>query len=121
MIWTWRNFSPQEFESPDEAESGYKMKPEFMERLQKARTIAGIAFIITSGYRSESHNEKVGGSKTSSHLKGVAADISTHSSGQRLKIVSALLQAGFTRIGIGQNFIHVDSDKSKPDSMFDYY
>ena len=121
MNWIWRNFSPQEFESPDELDSGYNMNPKFMDMLQNARTAAKMPFKITSGYRSESHNKKVGGSKTSSHLFGVAADISTTSSGQRLTIVKALLGAGFTRIGIGENFIHVDCDSNKPDSMFDYY
>lgn len=43
--------------------------------LQKIRDHFGKPVIITSAYRSPSHNSKVGGSSSSYHLKGMAADI----------------------------------------------
>ena len=43
--------------------------------LQPAREILGRPIRITSGYRSVVTNRLVGGSKTSQHLKGKAADI----------------------------------------------
>lgn len=43
--------------------------------LQPLRDFLGEPVSITSGYRSKKLNEKVGGVKTSYHLKGLAADI----------------------------------------------
>ena len=87
---------------------------EFMERLQNARTVAHTPFVITSGYRCFEHNAAVGGAVDSAHTKGLAADIRARSSAERFKVVGALLEAGFTRIGIGKDFVHVDTDDSKP-------
>lgn len=42
--------------------------------LQPARTFLGFIIDISSGFRSKELNEAVGGSKTSQHLKGEAAD-----------------------------------------------
>lgn len=43
--------------------------------LQKIRDIYNKPIIVTSGYRSTKLNKAVGGSKTSQHVKGQAADI----------------------------------------------
>lgn len=43
--------------------------------LDPLRAMVGRPVIITSGYRSQRVNELVGGSKTSQHLSGKAADI----------------------------------------------
>lgn len=93
----------------------------FLEKLNKAREQAGIPFVINSGYRCEKHNKEVGGSNTSSHLKGIATDIRCDDSNKRFNIVVALLEAGFTRIGIGKNFIHVDDDKEKAQGVIWLY
>ncbi len=45
------------------------------QRLQAVRDIILKPIHITSGYRTPEHNQKVGGSVTSLHLKGLAADI----------------------------------------------
>lgn len=82
--------------------------------LDKAREIAGVKFIITSGYRCEKHNAAVKGSKNSSHLDGLAADILCVNPDTRYIILKALLQAGFNRIGIYEKHIHVDIDYRKP-------
>ena len=107
------NFKRDEFDSSDEPSSGDNMKHEFMQRLQCARDIAGVSFKINSGYRTKSHNEKVGGKLNSSHLYGCAADIHCADDITRWKILSALMDAGFNRIGISKTFIHVDSDETK--------
>jgi len=88
-------------------------------KLTEARVLAGIPFILTSGCRCKKHNKVEGGSDTSSHLSDeeiecTAVDIATHSSHARFKILEGLIKAGFTRIGIGKNFIHADIDTSKP-------
>ena len=49
----------------------------------------------------------------SSHQKGIAADIKSRSSRNRSAILDGLIKAGFTRIGIGKTWIHVDNDPLK--------
>lgn len=89
------------------------MKNLFMERLDAARAYAGIPFVVTSGFRCQKHNKIVGGTPTSSHLSGCAVDIKCVKSSSRYRIIAALIRAGFHRIGIRKDFIHVDEDKSK--------
>ena len=108
------NFKISEFDSPDLVGSGEEMKANFLTKLQTARTMAGYPFTINSGYRTKEHNKKVGGTPNSSHLKGLACDIAISNSSERSTILLALLATGFTRVGIGSNFIHVDLDLSKP-------
>ena len=89
------------------------MNQEFLYNLDRARELAGIPFVITSAYRTPEKNKEVGGSVNSSHLKGLAVDIRVRSSSERYTILNALICVGFNRIGIGQNFIHVDQDLEK--------
>jgi zinc D-Ala-D-Ala carboxypeptidase len=90
---------------------------QFVGMLDKAREKANTPFLISSGYRCKEHNKDVGGSATSSHLKGCAADIVCNNSFARKKIVESLLEVGFTRIGISDEFIHVDYDIDKPQDV----
>lgn len=46
-------------------------------RLNQIREEWGHPIYVNSGYRCEKLNKKVGGSKKSSHMKGLAADITT--------------------------------------------
>ena len=84
-----------------------------LERLEVAREIAGIPFTIDSGFRCSKHNLDVGGESDSAHLYGLAADIHAENSRTRFIIHSALLKAGFIRLGIGKTFIHADWDTTK--------
>lgn len=93
----------------------------FTEKLDYARDIAGIPFIITSGYRCPAHNQDVGGVSSSSHIHGHAADIACTSSEDRYTILVALQEAGFDRIGIADSFIHVDDDPHKIPGMVWHY
>ncbi len=113
-------FKISEFDCPSKDGSGKKMDKGFLEMLDNARDIANTSFVITSGYRESAHNKKVGGSSTSSHLKGVAADVACTSGSKRLVIINSLLEAGFTRLGIASSFIHVDLDDTKPDAIWTY-
>jgi uncharacterized protein YcbK (DUF882 family) len=108
-----KNFNVNEFDSPDEIGSGEFMDQDFLFMLDKAREFAGGSFVITSGYRTESHNSKVGGVSNSSHRKGLACDIACSDSRKRSNIITALLAVGFTRIGVASSFIHVDNDSDK--------
>lgn len=89
--------------------------------LNTAREIATVPFVITSGSRCETHNKKVGGLRSSSHLKGLAADIKADNSPVRLKILQGLILAGFDRIGIHKTFIHVDVDRTNPSQVLWLY
>lgn len=96
---------------------------ELVERLNEAREIAGIPFVITSGYRCEKHNQNVGGVADSAHVFGKAVDIAFKNSNQCFKIVKALYDVGFRRIGINFNksFVHCDIDNTKQqDVLFKY-
>lgn len=88
--------------------------PDFRDKLNKARQIANVPFILTSAFRCSAHNAEVGGSESSSHLAGLAVDIKCTDAWTRCKILSALFAEGFNRIGIGKTFIHVDDDMTKP-------
>lgn len=109
-----KHFTFSEFDSPDAPGSGENMNTAFLEKLDMAREMAGVPFIITSGYRTVPRNLKVGGTPTSSHLKGIACDIACATSEKRWAIIDSLLAAGFTRVGISSRFIHVDDDPDKP-------
>lgn len=110
----YKYFDLSEFDSPDLPGSGEMMEDEFVERLDLVRDLCGFPIMITSGYRTVAHNKAVGGSKTSSHLLGWAADLAVTTSRKRYVLINACLEAGFLRIGIGEDFIHVDSDPEKP-------
>lgn len=110
-------FEYSEFDSPDEKGSYINMDVEFLNKLAAARKAAAVSFKITSGYRTPKHNEKVGGVPSSSHTKGHACDIYAPTSRQKFLIINSLLQAGFNRIGVAKNFIHVDDDPSKAEDV----
>jgi len=50
--------------------------------LQPLRDALGLPLRITSGYRSEALNNAIGGSKTSDHSKGKAADLELYINGE---------------------------------------
>jgi len=110
------HFSPSEFRCGcGECGKGFEsMQRDLLLRLDKARRIAGIPFVLTSSIRCPAWNEKVGGVDSSAHLEGWAVDVSATASGQRYEIVRAALEAGFRRIGIADSFVHMDCDPSKP-------
>ena len=107
-------FKLSEFQSPDRPGSGELMEHEVVQALDIARDIYGFPMIISSGFRSVEHNRAVGGSPKSSHLLGWAADIAITNSRKRFLLLEALLDAGFNRIGVSEDFIHVDMDPNKP-------
>lgn len=113
-------FNVSEFDSPDVPGSGFNMQPAFLNRLVAAREIAGVPFRINSGYRTPEHNRKVGGTPGSSHLTGWAVDIAVKDNWERQVVLTALIRAGFSRIGIGKNFIHADSDPAKNAAVWLY-
>ena len=89
--------------------------------LECVRIHYGKPMRINSGIRCLSHNRKIGSRDTSSHIKGLAVDISCTDMGTRLELVKRLLRDGeFKRMGIHKDFIHVDVDYDKPRGIFIY-
>lgn len=110
-----RHFKPKEFSCRCCGAS--EMQNSTIMMLDSARETAKIPFILTSAYRCYEHNKDVGASKTSSHTNGYAVDIAADNSSERFTILISLINAGFTRIGIAEDFIHVDNDPKKPANM----
>lgn len=117
-----RYFKPVEFEKATPACSIDDMDEEFLLKLDEARTLAGVPFIISSAFRSEEYEHSKG-----RHLDNVGAhsrkpckavDILCFTSRDRLKMVTALLCVGFKRIGIYRDFVHVDRDVTKPSCLW---
>lgn len=102
-------FKPTEFDSPDAPGSGAMMDKDFIKKLDAAREQSLLPFKINSGFRTKEHNKKVGGTPGSSHVRGKGADIAALTSGTRLRVVKALLDAGFTRVEVSTDgHVHVD-------------
>lgn len=74
------NFRVREFACKDGTDK-ILISDELVQMLQNLRAKLAeklgktVSININSGYRTESHNVKIGGSKTSKHCKGLAADI----------------------------------------------
>ena len=116
------NFSRAEFACKcGQCDGADSIGPDFVRQLQIGRELSDCSYTITSGFRCSLHPETKKRS-TSSHPKGVAADIATPHSQRRYNVLKGLIGAGFTRLGIGKTFIHVDQDLSKPPYLiWDYY
>lgn len=122
----YKYFKLSEFDSPDEAGSGEMMEPIVIEALDIARDLYGYPIVVTSGFRTVKHHQNLGKqgyavAKNSSHLLGWAADLACTDSRKRFLLIEALLDAGFNRIGIGENYIHVDLDPEKPSNRIWVY
>lgn len=113
-------FQHHEFDCPTKKGTGELMEVKFLEMLDDARHIAGIPFYINSGYRTPEHNKNIGGSPNSSHMNFCAADVHCANGQDRLTMVHALIKVGFRRIGIADTFIHIDTDRNKPHSIWLY-
>lgn len=113
-----RYFKPEEFEKCTPSCKIDDMDEEFMQKLDDARSICSFPFVLNSAFRAKEYELQKGRSGSSSHCKGLAVDISCLTSVCRLKMLMCLLAVGFRRIGIYPTFIHVDSDTSKPASLW---
>lgn len=109
----WQHFTRDEFSCNCGCGTN-NISSQLLDRLEIARRDAGVPFVITSGSRCPEHNAEVSTvGNTSPHLGGWAADIHAPDSRSRFAILQSLLSTGFTRIGIGKQFIHCDLDPTK--------
>jgi hypothetical protein len=81
-----------------------KTEQSFLDKLEEARTIAGIPFPVNSGYRCPKHTQQ-----SKNHGAGRAVDIACTDDRTRWIIVYSLIMAGFKRIGLAKTFIHADT------------
>ena len=102
--WRWLNFSKAEMACRHCGEVYHW--PVFMDRLQKARDLAGRPFHIHSAHRCSLHNARIGGAPLSQHLR-LAADIGLAGHDNR-RLYQACQAAGFTGYGFYTSFLHID-------------
>ena len=87
------------------------LNPDLTNRVKTAFAGIGINKLrVTSGFRSEAENKRVGGAKKSQHQHGNAMDIdvSGYSTQERVNIIKSLSASGITGLGVGGNIIHAD-------------
>lgn len=115
-------FKPEEFACQcGKCGKGFaEMQPSLLSKLNQARQLAGVPFIITSAYRCEEHNRNVGGKPNSAHIRGYAVDIKITNSSNAMSILKGLIEVGFNRIGYNSRlkFFHADCDPSLPQEVF---
>ena len=103
MILT-KNFNKSEFDSKDGAEMPDEVLQNVKElatNLQVLRDEFKAPIKINSGYRSPSHNARVGGAKRSQHLLGTAGDIVVigHTPQEVAIVIEELIRAGKMKQG----------------------
>lgn len=81
--------------------------PLLLEKMEKLYELSNGNFKITSGYRCESHNKKVGGVLNSKHTKGCACDI-TGEDIKKLYSIAQKLNFSFTKLDEKKNYIHME-------------
>ena len=104
-------FKEEEFENSTPVCSLQDMQQRTISKLDTAREIARIPFILNSAYRSHQWEQTRGRSGIGAHTLGQAIDLRCFNQSDRYIMVAALLQAGFKRIGIGESFIHADDSE----------
>ena len=110
-IWRWKNFIPAEIAS--NRDGSLLLNFQAMDTLQKARDMAGKAFVIHCGYRDELHNANVGGAPRSLHLEGKAFDIGLVGF-TKPELIGILKEAGFTGLGVHYaTFVHADIGRKR--------
>lgn len=119
---TAKYFTEAEFRRCTPPCSLQDMDQQFIRQLDAARASAGIPFVLNSAYRSPAWELSKGRTGRGDHPQGRGVDIRCNTSANRMKIVRALLDNGFRRIGIANTYVHAGLGKDLPqDVMWDYY
>ena len=109
----WNYFKDEEVKGLDN---------ELVAKLDQARHLAQIPFIITDGLRTAAGNTDRNAANNSAHLTGKAVDLRCRDSRTLSKMLRAIYTVGFNRVGIyftnidgkqKPTHIHVDVDQTK--------
>lgn len=111
-------FHPSEFTRCTPPCKKSDMHPDTIARLNRMREIAGIPLVLNCAYRSPAHDRARGRSGTGAHTLGRAVDIRCNADDTRWKIITAAIEAGFTRIGVAGTFVHVDDSPTHAQERF---
>lgn len=106
--WRWPHFSPQELKCKCNkyCKGEYYHDPKFLDALEKFRM--GIGPInINSARRCVGHNKAIGGANMSMHMREIAVDVKI-APYSRVELYEAAVKAGFSGLGFGVNFLHLD-------------
>lgn len=113
------HFKVEEFRCKDGTDPIF-VDEALVELLEQVRTHFGRAVTVTSGYRTSSHNSRVGGSAKSQHLYGRAADIQVD--GVEPETVAAYVETLLDGGGLGiypvkpgrdAGWVHIDTRDGK--------
>lgn len=110
------HFNKKEFASKDGAgmpEPVWQNIKTLAKQLEVLRSHLNKPITVTSGFRSETHNNRIGGSKTSQHLLGKASDLqvkglkpkTVYKAIEKLIEQGKMLQGG---LGLYDTFVHYD-------------
>lgn len=111
-----KNFTQREFKSKDGAvmpEDVLNNIQELACNLQTLRDFLGEPIKVTSGWRSPSHNEAIGGVKNSQHVLGKASDLQVKGVEPEdlYLIIDSLITTGQMKeggLGLYNTFVHYD-------------
>ena len=111
--WRWPHFSPHELacKCGVNCRGAYFHDPLFLDGLEAIRAQIG-PLRVNSGHRCRRHNKAVGGTPRSYHTRFIAADLAIPPKA-RARLAHAAVEAGFTGLGFGRNFLHVDRGPSR--------
>lgn len=107
-----KNFKVKEFRCKDGSDRILIDTDFVLNKLQKIREHFDAPVTINSAYRTESYNKKVGGAKSSYHMKGQAFDIVVKGH-TPLEVARFAESIGITGIIQYNGFVHVDSRQTK--------
>lgn len=112
-----KNFKLSEFDCKCSRCSKVLLDTKLVELLQKIRDHFGASVNVNSGYRCSAHNKEVGGSSSSNHVKGTAADIRVEGV-DPIEVAKYAESIGIKRIGLYEgekegNFVHIGSGSTK--------
>lgn len=108
--WRWPHFTPKELScrcGGKFCRGEYFHDAVFLDNLETLRTDLRRPLRLTSARRCKRHNAAGGGASRSQHMLRIAADIELDGH-DPVALARAAVEAGFSGIGFGAGFLHVD-------------